>query len=205
MVIELREAGDMVAKIGDGINSALALATTEAVPLASLARRQPSLRRLMRMQDKVCRLERIIGDRVEPEIAARLHNLAHDGVSELLTIAVADLPRRRFRAVTDYGTECAVALPRDAKLFDGAVLLLGTHRAIVVKVGAENWLKLRPAEGFALELGYLAGNLHWKVRFADELLLVAVDGPIERYLNRVAEHLAAGRVSVVEDIGAAVG
>jgi urease accessory protein len=149
------------------------------------------------MTDELCRIERIIGDRSEAGIAHRLHHLAHDGRLETLTVAVADLPRRRFRAVTDKGTACTVALPRDATLFDGAVLLLEDDRAIVVKVGEQRWLKLQPAQGFALELGYLAGNLHWRVRFEDGLLLVAVDVPQERYLARIEEQLADGRVTLV--------
>jgi urease accessory protein len=153
------------------------------------------------MAETLCHLEQIIGDRADPDLAHRLHHLAHDGGLEILSVPVADLPRRRFRAVTDRGTECAVALPRDAQLFDGAVLLLEERRAIVVKVGEQAWLKLKPAEGFALELGYLAGNLHWRVKFADGLLLVAVDVPKERYLARIAEHLADGRVTLVDDSG----
>ena len=150
------------------------------------------------MTSQLCHLERIIGDRAEPDLAHRLHHLAHDGRLETIAVPVADLPRRRFRAVTDQGTECAVALPRETPLFDGAVLLLEDARAIVVKVGEQAWLRLRPAPGFALELGYLAGNLHWRVRFADGLLLVAVDVPRERYLARIEEHLAAGRVTLVD-------
>ncbi|HEX2526293.1 MAG TPA: urease accessory protein UreE [Geminicoccus sp.] len=150
------------------------------------------------MSDALCRIERIVGSRADAALAHRLHHLAHDGRLETLSVAMADLPRRRFRAVTDRGTECALALPRDTELFDGAVLLLEDDRAIVVKVGEQRWLRLRPAPGFALELGYLAGNLHWRVRFEDGLLLVAVDVPAERYLARIEEHLTAGRVSLVD-------
>jgi urease accessory protein len=150
------------------------------------------------MTEQLCRLERIIGDRADPALVHRLHHLAHDGRLETLSVPVADLPRRRFRAVTDRGTDCAVMLPRDTALFDGAVLLLEDERAIIVKVGEEEWLKLRPAPDFALELGYLAGNLHWRVRFAEGLLLVAMDVPKERYLARIEDHLAAGRVAIVD-------
>lgn len=151
------------------------------------------------MPDRLCRLERILGDRAEPDLAHRLHHLAHAGRLETLSVATSDLPRRRFRARTDQGTECAVALPRDTGLFDGAVLLLDDERAIVVKVGEQEWLRLRPASGFALELGYLAGNLHWRVRFADDLLLVAIDLPEAHYLDRIQDHLADGRVTLVLD------
>ena len=151
------------------------------------------------MSEALCRIEGIVGSRSDPGLAHRLHHIAHDGRVETIPVAMADLPRRRFRAVTDHGTECAIALPREAELFDGAVLLLEERRAIVVKVGEQRWLKLKPAEGFALELGYLAGNLHWRVRFEDGLLLVAVDVPVERYLARIEEHLADGRVTLADD------
>ena len=38
----------------------------------------------------------------------------------------------------------------------------------------------------ALELGYFAGNMHWKVEFDDERLRIAVQGPLESYLERLA-------------------
>ena len=151
------------------------------------------------MLEEPLRLEQIVGDRRSPGIAERLHGLAHLGHLEVLSVAVTDLPRRRFRQVTDRGTSCAVTLPRDTKLFDGAVLWLEESRAIVVRVGEQRWLKLRPAEGFALELGYLAGNLHWRVRFEGGLLFVAVDTAPDDYLARLQDHLDAGRVFPVGD------
>ncbi len=73
----------------------------------------------------------------------------------------------------------AIALPRDQKLFDGAVLLLDADRALVVRVDRQHWLQLQPRSlADAIELGYHAGNLHWRVRFADEALLVALEAPV---------------------------
>ena len=40
-------------------------------------------------------------------------------------------------------------------------------------------------EATALELGYLCGNLHWRVRFADKRILIAMEGPEESYLARL--------------------
>jgi urease accessory protein len=49
---------------------------------------------------------------------------------EFVGIAPVDLDRRRLLARTDGGEEVAIALPRDQKLYDGAVLVLDDHRAV---------------------------------------------------------------------------
>jgi urease accessory protein len=144
-------------------------------------------------------LARTLGDRGDPAIADRLHALAHAGRVETLEIAPADLPRRRFHAVTDAGTPCFVELARTERLRDGAVLHLDDARAVVVRVGEQRWLPLRPTDAAAaLELGYLAGNLHWRVRFDGALLWVALDGPEDAYLARLRELRVHDRVSVVD-------
>jgi urease accessory protein len=67
-----------------------------------------------------------------------------------------------------------------------------------VRTSEQNWLRLSPlTAGDALELGYLAGNLHWRVRFHDGDLLVALDGPTAAYLARVDALIAAGKVRVL--------
>jgi urease accessory protein len=50
-----------------------------------------------------------------------------------------------------------------------------------------------------LELGYHAGNLHWRVRFDGGDLLVALDGPRESYIARLEDLMADGKVEVVGD------
>ena len=143
-------------------------------------------------------IESIIGGRHEPALAERLHEIGHHGTVEMLVVAPADLPRRRFHSHTDRGTACFVALPRGTPLFDGAVVHLDSHRAIVVQVGEQRWLRLAPGENAALELGYLAGNLHWRVRFEDDCLLVALEGPREAYLARLRDFQERGKVRIVE-------
>jgi urease accessory protein len=150
------------------------------------------------MQHGVILIERILGPRSQPDLACAIHRLEHHGGVEMLAVAPADLPRRRFRAATDLGTDCAIALPRDVRLFDGAVLHLDEHRAIILKVGEQAWLRLRPAVDAGLELGHLAGNLHWRVRFEAGDLLVALDHDREGYLARLAGLVGAGRVTIVD-------
>jgi urease accessory protein len=136
------------------------------------------------------RLEQIIGLATAPEFAELLHRLDHEGEVEYLTLTQADTQRHRLRALTDRGTECAIALPRTAHLSNGAVLLLEEHRAVETQ-----WLRLQPRDSqAALQLGYFAGNMHWKVEFDGTTLRVALQGPVEGYLERLAPLLQDGRV-----------
>jgi urease accessory protein len=146
------------------------------------------------------RLTEIIGLATDPAIGERLHRLSHDGRVEYLILGPEDMKRHRFRAVTDHGTECAVALPRDQSLANGAVLLLAPDRAIVVRLSAQPWLRLRPRDAAAaLELGYAAGNMHWRVRFEGGDLLVARNGERNAYLARLAPLLETGAVRAADD------
>lgn len=141
-------------------------------------------------------IDRIVGSRLDPEIAHRLHHLDHRHAVDILAIDSADMARRRLRATTRDGEEIAIALPREETLFDGAVLILDADRAVVVRVGAERWLRLAPRDKIAaLELGYHAGNLHWRVRFDGDDLLVALEGPPEDYLARLGDLVSGGRVT----------
>lgn len=145
-------------------------------------------------------LTRIVGRSDEPALAERLHDLAHGGRVEYLYVAPQDAARRRFRKSTDAGTDCGVMLRRDERLFDGAVLHLDVERAIVVRVGEEAWLRLRPRDqAAALELGYFAGNMHWCVRFDRGALLVAIAASRDAYLARLSELLAKGEVAIIDD------
>lgn len=140
----------------------------------------------------------IIGSRVDPMLSRWLHDIQHHGHVEVVRLETRDMARRRLRAVTDHGTECMIALPRTECLYDGAVLLMEDRRAIIVRVSQENWLRLKPATAAdALALGYAAGNLHWRVRFAGGDLEIALEEPAESYLARISELIARGRVAVV--------
>lgn len=144
-------------------------------------------------------IDRVLGSRLDAGLAEPLHRLAHRGQVDTLILPASDLARRRFRATSRAGTEVTVALPRDQKLFDGAVLLLAPERALVVSVDAQRWLRLRPASvAEGVELGYHAGNLHWRVRFEGSALLVALEAPVDSYLDRLSS--ALGGRSVAHDI-----
>jgi urease accessory protein len=142
------------------------------------------------------RLENIVGLSTEPHIAEALHHLEHHDRVEHLTLTEADTQRHRLRAFTDKGTECAIALPRTQRLANGAVLLLEANRAVVVRMQEAQWLTLAPRDtAAALELGYFAGNMHWKVEFDGTLLRIALQGPVDSYLERLSHFIADGRVA----------
>lgn len=141
-------------------------------------------------------IESILGSRLDEALAAPLHHLEHHGGVDVLTLQSADVARRRLRARTDKGEEVAVALPRDQALFDGAVLALETGYALVVRVAEQRWLRLVPCDKeSAIELGYHAGNLHWRVGFEGQALLVAMEAPVEDYLARLGALITSGRVT----------
>jgi len=139
------------------------------------------------------RLNSIVGFASDAALAEPLHGLAHRGAIEYLLLDRDDALRHRLRTATDKGTECAISLARSERLGDGAVLLIEDERAIVVRMKEEDWFALQPAHAqTALELGYHAGNLHWRVRFEGEVWarLLAGDG-IARRAGLTAAWVAA--------------
>jgi len=140
-------------------------------------------------------IERIVGQSSDPGIADQLHELEHHGIVETLRLSGADVLRHRLRTISDCGTDCAIRLERHQHLSDGAVLWLDEQRAIVVQLDEQRHLMLQPRDAAAaLELGYFAGNMHWKVRFSGDQLAVLLAGPEADYLERLAPMLADGRV-----------
>ena len=57
----------------------------------------------------------IVGYASDPIIAEQIHQLAHNGFLEILLIEQQDVARHRLRTVTDKGTECLIAIPRDQR------------------------------------------------------------------------------------------
>lgn len=139
----------------------------------------------------------IVANASAPSVRDRLHELDHLGGVEYVLLSPKDTARRRLRATTDKGTSCAIALPRGERLYNGAILALDESRAIVVRVASESWLRLHPRSvADAIRLGYHAGNLHWRVRFEGEDLLVALEGPEADYISRLTDLVEGGHVVV---------
>ncbi len=143
-------------------------------------------------------LTNIIGYSTDHDISGQLHALSYDDRVEYLLLNREDTHRHRLRVTTDKGTDCAIALDRETNLEDGSVLSLDDDGAIVVRMKQEQWLNFKPRDAAAaLELGYFAGNLHWRVRFIDGVLGVAIEGPEKFYLDRLASHVSSGLIEIV--------
>jgi urease accessory protein len=141
-------------------------------------------------------VDRVVGSCVEPALADRLRRLEQIGRVDVLPLPSGELERRRFRATSEAGEQVTVALPEEQKLFDGAVLLLKDDSALVVRVDREHWLRIEPRSlADAVELGYHAGNLRWRVRFQGEALLVALEAPVDHYLERLGPLVAERRIA----------
>ncbi len=141
------------------------------------------------------RLDSILGHATDAALAERLHHLEHDGKVEYILLAGENTARRRLHVATDRGTDCAIMLPRSERLSNGAVLLLESDRAVVVRLKEAEWLALQPRDAAAaLELGYFAGNMHWPVRFDGAALKIALHGPVQGYLERLDHLLKDGRI-----------
>ena len=149
-------------------------------------------------------LEGIVGWVTDQEVADRLHELRHhpylEHAVEYLHLDVHDLDRKRLRATSDAGTDYAIVLQRDRALADGAVLLLEPDRAVVVRAGVPRTMTLRANDiGAAMQLGLLAGHLHWKVDQRDDTVVVHLEGPESDYISRIVELLESGRVESLDE------
>ena len=145
-------------------------------------------------------LNEIFGNASDPEISEKIHQLAHSKGLEKITLSEGDTARKRLRVTTDKGTDCAVILDRSISLENGAVLFIDEYRAIVTYVSETEWLRLRPRDtAAALEIGYFVGNMHWRVRYQSNILEVAIDGLEQNYRERLADHLLAGTVELVDE------
>jgi urease accessory protein len=143
---------------------------------------------------------RILGTASDPTLADRLHRLEHLGRLELLVLDRGDILRRRLRGKTNRGTDIAIALDREQALADGAVLVLDDGQAIVVRASEERWLRILPRDvDAALEAGYFIGNLHWRVRFEPNGVLVALEGPVEHYVSRLRPLIDRGQIRIAPD------
>jgi urease accessory protein len=71
---------------------------------------------------------------------------------------------------------------------------------VVVRLEEEHWLIVAPSDmSAALELGYQAGNMHWRVQFSGERLRIAVETEEGAYLARLGTLLAKKRVRKVDE------
>ena len=51
----------------------------------------------------------------------------------------------------------------------------------------------------ALRLGYHAGNLHWRVKFEENNLLILLEGSLENYMARLQDFITADEIEFRHD------
>ena len=146
----------------------------------------------------------ILGHADAPDFATKLHELDHEGTLDVVYVAASDLARRRMRLRSKAGRDVAIALPRDVRLSEGVVLRMDAEGALVVRVEAERWLRIRPTDAAsALRVGYHAGNLHWRVKFDTSDLLIGIETELETYIARLSDLVNAGQATILgEEVSA---
>lgn len=141
-------------------------------------------------------LNEILGYSHDSNLSNLIHDLSHKDKVEYIYLDHANLQRRRFRATTSKGTDCAISISRNSQLSNGAVLLLENDCAIVVQMAEDEWLSVKPNDiATAIELGYFAGNMHWRVKFEKDYLDIALESPEEIYLDRLKDFFAQQKIT----------
>ena len=144
-------------------------------------------------------LNEIFGYSHDSNLSSLLHDLSHEDKVEYIVLDHANLQRKRFRISTDKGTDCAISISRNKKLSNGTVLLLEKDRAIVVRMAEDQWLSLKPKDlSTAIELGYFAGNMHWRVKFGKEQIDIALESPENIYLDRLKDFFEQKKITRVQ-------
>jgi urease accessory protein len=141
----------------------------------------------------------IVGHHSDEAIHDRLHALDAQGRVARIAVSKASMGRRRFRAFDSNGVEYGIALARTDLLRDGSVLFIDDERAVVIEGDDGETLDVRAltTQG-AIQLGWHAGHLHWRVRFgADDIMTVLLDGPRDDYEARIREWLDNGSMEIV--------
>jgi urease accessory protein len=141
----------------------------------------------------------IVGHHSDADLHDRLHALEHDGKVLVLSVPGSEMGRRRFKAHDQNGVVYGVALDRAEDLRDGSVLFISDDRAVVVKgdEGSTMTFRALTTQG-AIQLGWHAGHLHWRVRFGDDdAMTVLLDGPPSDYEERIRPWIDNGSIEVV--------
>ena len=131
------------------------------------------------------RIDQVLGSRLDPAFAERIHEVEHQGAVDLLTVPAPMLLgiafARRRKAAPRSRSPC-----RAISICSTVPCSCSSPTMPLVRVAQERWLRLQPRSiADAIELGYHAGNLYWRVRFAGEALLVAMEAPMDDYLARI--------------------
>lgn len=122
---------------------------------------------------------------------------------DYLEISPEDEKRRRFRSKTMAGTTVNISINRETELSEGAVLHESDEIIILLRVKSRSQLILEPHSTYAgLQLGFLAGHLHWKTQILERRLRVEVETDVAEYQTRLDDYLDREDYSLyLEDSG----
>ena len=145
-------------------------------------------------------LEKILGFVSDKIYEEKIHILSHKNKVEYIILEPSDVSRKRIRIKSDKGTDCAISLERDTILSDGAILFFSDKKALVIKINKQKWLEINVnSKKDSIQFGYFIGNLHCKVKFKDENVLIALEGPLSNYTDRIGDFLKNNQISIVEE------
>ena len=143
----------------------------------------------------------ILGDIKDDKYQDHIHRCEHDQTLDLIEIKNTDVARRKFKAVSVKGYNVGIALPRNEKLCDGAILEYGNRYSLVLRTQPEDWIQIQPKnKGVALRLGYFAGNLHWTVKFEKDILWVAQTQELQTYISRINQAFSADEAQILNTV-----
>lgn len=109
---------------------------------------------------------------------------------DYLEISPEDSKRRRFRTQTLGGLGLNISLDRNAELTEGAVLHETEDYLVLLRIKSRSRLVLQPHTTFAgLQIGFLAGHLHWKARIDNNAIHVEVETDVAEYQARLDDYL----------------
>lgn len=120
-----------------------------------------------------------------------LHELAGLGKKvDYLEISPEDSKRRRFRAQTLGGLGINISLDRNAELTEGAVLHETEDYLVLLRIKSASRLVLAPYTTFAgMQIGFLAGHLHWKARIDENAIHIEIETDVADYQARLDDYL----------------
>jgi len=120
-----------------------------------------------------------------------LHESAATGKKiDYLEISPEDAKRRRFRSKTSSGIALNISISRDAELLENSVLHETDDLVILVRIKSPSRLVLQPHTTFAgLQLGFLAGHLHWKAAIGEQAIRVEMGTDLAEYQDRLDDYL----------------
>lgn len=155
-----------------------------------------------RLWDSFHRMETfttIVGHQSADEFRESVRTHVEAGSAVCLRIPAKELGRRRLKVQDQHGKEYGIALPRNADLGDGTVLAIDQHRVVLVEAEESKELVLQAVSPEAgIRLGWVAGHLHWKVRFEGDRLAVLLEAPRSEYVKRLGESVGGGSIRIVD-------